>query len=51
VLVFYFSNVMDKLDRSMSLIGFGLVFLAGGWLLEKTRRKLVVRAKAAGGAA
>jgi uncharacterized membrane protein len=41
VLVFYFSSVMDKLGRSASLIGLGLLFLLGGWLLEKTRRRLV----------
>ena len=43
VLVFYFSNVMDKLGRSASLIGLGLLFLLGGWLLERTRRRLVAR--------
>ena len=43
VLAFYFSNVMDKLDRSASLIGLGLLFLLGGWLLEKTRRRLMAR--------
>ena len=43
VLVFYFSNVMDKLGRSASLIGLGLLFLLGGWLLERTRRQLVAR--------
>jgi hypothetical protein len=41
VLFFYFSSVMDKLGRSTSLIGFGLLFLAGGWTLERTRRRLV----------
>jgi uncharacterized membrane protein len=41
VLAFYFSTVMDKLGRSASLIGMGLLFLLGGWLLEKTRRRLV----------
>lgn len=40
---FYFSSVMDKLGRSASLIGFGLIFLLGGWYLEKLRRKLIVR--------
>lgn len=45
VLFFYFSNVMDKLGRSASLIGFGLLFLAGGWMLERTRRQLVRAAK------
>lgn len=48
VLVFYFSSVMDKLGRSASLVGFGLLFLLGGWKLEQLRRKLVART--AGGA-
>jgi uncharacterized membrane protein len=43
VLAFYFSAVMDKLGRAASLIGLGLLFVLGGWLLEKTRRRLVVR--------
>jgi len=42
VLWFYFSSVMDKLGRSFSLIGLGVLFLAGGWLLERLRRRLVV---------
>jgi uncharacterized membrane protein len=41
VLCFYFSSVMDKLGRSESLIGLGVLFLAGGWALEKLRRRLV----------
>ncbi len=41
VLWFYFSSVMDKLGRSLSLIVLGLLFLGGGWLLEKMRRRLV----------
>jgi uncharacterized membrane protein len=45
VLFFYFSTVMDKLGRSASLIGLGLLFLLGGWLLEKTRRRLLVHIK------
>lgn len=45
VLFFYFSNVMDKLGRSASLIGFGLLFLVGGWMLERTRRQLIRAAK------
>jgi uncharacterized membrane protein len=40
---FYFSNVMDMLGRSASLIGLGLLFLIGGWLLERMRRRLVAR--------
>ncbi len=55
VIAFYFSNVMDKLGRSASLIGFGVLFLLGGWQLERLRRKLVARTRAAaapaGGAA
>jgi uncharacterized membrane protein len=43
LLTFYFSSVMDKLGRSASLIGLGLLFLGGGWLLERTRRRLVAR--------
>jgi len=43
VLAFYFSTVMDKLGRSASLIGLGFLFLLGGWLLEKTRRRLLTR--------
>jgi hypothetical protein len=43
VLIFYFSNVMDKLGRSASLIGLGVLFLLGGWFLERTRRQLVAR--------
>jgi uncharacterized membrane protein len=43
VLSFYFSSVMDKLERSASLMGLGLLFLLGGWLLEKTRRRLMAR--------
>ena len=49
VIVFYFSNVLDKLGRSFALILFGVIFLVGGYLLERMRRKLVARL--AGGAA
>jgi uncharacterized membrane protein len=45
LLSFYFSHVMDKLGRSASLIGFGLLFLAGGWALERLRRRLVAQAR------
>jgi hypothetical protein len=41
VLWFYFSSLMDKLGRSLGLIGLGIVFLAGGWSLEKLRRRLI----------
>jgi uncharacterized membrane protein len=43
VLVFYFSDVMDKLGRSASLIGMGVLLLVGGWILERTRRQLIAR--------
>jgi hypothetical protein len=45
VVAFYFSQVMDKLGRSASLAGFGVLFLAGGWALEQVRRRLVLRAQ------
>jgi uncharacterized membrane protein len=41
VVWFYFSSVMDKLGRSLGLIVLGVLFLAGGWMLESMRRKLV----------
>jgi uncharacterized membrane protein len=41
VLAFYFSSVMDKLARSASLIGIGLLFLGGGWALERARRRVL----------
>ncbi len=41
VLGFYVSEVFDKLGRSASLIGLGVLFLLGGWLLERVRRRLV----------
>jgi uncharacterized membrane protein len=40
---FYFSSVFDKLGRSLGLIGIGVIFIGGGWLLERTRRRLVGR--------
>ena len=45
LLFFYFSQVMDKMGRSASLIGLGLVFLGGGWAIEKVRRRFVARAR------
>ena len=47
ILVFYFSQVMDKLGRSASLMGAGILFLIVGWFMEKTRRRLVARVKGA----
>ena len=49
VLAFYVSGVMDRLGRSLGLMLLGLLFLAGGWQLERLRRRLTGRI--AGGAA
>jgi hypothetical protein len=38
---FYFSDIFDKFGRSLGLIGLGVLFLAGGWALEKWRRNLL----------
>jgi hypothetical protein len=46
VVFFYFSSIMDKLGRSASLIGLGILFLLGGWALERTRRRLIARLEA-----
>ncbi|MGE0029906.1 MAG: DUF2157 domain-containing protein [Steroidobacteraceae bacterium] len=43
VLSFYFSSVFDKLGRAFGLIGIGILFIGGGWLLERMRRRLVGR--------
>jgi uncharacterized membrane protein len=44
--VFYFSDVMDRLGRSASLIGVGVLFLVGGYVLEQARRRLLARVRA-----
>jgi uncharacterized membrane protein len=41
VMWFYSADIMGKLDRSLGLIVLGVLFLAGGWMLEKARRRLV----------
>jgi hypothetical protein len=43
VLFFYFDSFMDKLGRSESLLLLGVLCLAGGYGLERTRRRLVAR--------
>jgi uncharacterized membrane protein len=43
VVWFYFSNIWDAVNRSMGLIFLGVLFLAGGWALEKTRRGLMAQ--------
>ena len=40
---FYFTDLFDKLGRSLGLIGLGLLFLGGGWLLERTRRRIIAQ--------
>lgn len=47
---FYFSNIFDKVGRSLGLIGLGVLFLAGGWALEMTRRRLVAHMAQSAGA-
>ena len=46
VLAFYYGSVFDKLGRSLGLIGLGVLFVAGGWALERMRRRLLARAEA-----
>jgi uncharacterized membrane protein len=43
VLAFYFSGVFDRLGRALGLIGIGVLFIGGGWLLERARRRLISR--------
>jgi hypothetical protein len=38
---FYFSDIYGAMGRSLGLIGLGILFLAGGWALEKMRRGLL----------
>lgn len=41
VMAFYFDTVMTKMDKSVSLVGLGLLFLVGGYLLERLRRRML----------
>ena len=41
VLTYYFTSVFSQLDRAVGLLGLGLLFLAGGWGLERLRRRLL----------
>jgi uncharacterized membrane protein len=43
VLVFFFSDIFDKLGRAEGLILMGIVFLAGGWVLHRIRGDLMAR--------
>jgi len=40
---FYFSSLYDRLGRALGLIGLGVLFIGGGWLLERARRRLIAR--------
>jgi uncharacterized membrane protein len=43
VLAFYFASLYDRLGRALGLIGIGVLFIGGGWLLERARRRLLAR--------
>lgn len=43
VIAFYFAEVMDKLERSLSLVLLGVLCLGGGWGLEWLRRRMLAR--------
>ena len=43
VLWFYFSDIYRDRSRALGLIGLGVLFLAGGWALEKMRRRILER--------
>ncbi len=43
VIWFFFSNIFDKVGRSLGLIAMGVLFLVGGWGLENMRRRLLAR--------
>ena len=38
---FYFTQVIGRFDRSLSLLGLGLFFLVGGWVLNRLRQALL----------
>ena len=38
---FYFTEVIGRFDRSISLLGLGLFFLVGGWVLNRLRQALL----------
>lgn len=49
LIAFYFSQVMDKLGRSIGLITLGILFLGGGWILHRLRTGLIARVAASAG--
>ena len=50
VVWFYDSDIFSKVNRSLWLIGLGVLFLAGGWALERARRRLIRSMGTAGAA-
>ena len=38
---FYFSDIFNTVGRALGLIGLGILFLAGGWALDKARHRLL----------
>ena len=48
VFAFYFSSLFDMLGRAAGLIGMGVLFIAGGWLAERVRRRLLARFEGGG---
>jgi uncharacterized membrane protein len=44
VITFFFAHISDKFGRSLSLIAFGILLLAGGWGLERVRRRALAQA-------
>lgn len=45
-LVFYFTHYFDRMERSFGLLLLGAIFLGGGWLLERGRKKMIARMQA-----
>jgi uncharacterized membrane protein len=45
LMCFYFAEVMGNVGRATSLIGLGVLFLAGGWVLERMRRRFVAQVR------
>lgn len=43
LICFYFSNLLDKFGRSVSLISFGVLFLVIAYFLEKARKRLIAQ--------
>ena len=48
IIWFFYADIFSKLGRSVGLIALGILFVAGGWALEKTRRKLISGINGAG---